>query len=379
MGIKNLHNFLRKNCPNVYTEVPISKYAFKKIAIDISIFMCKFKTISGENFMDSFLNLISLLRFNEVHFIFVYDSKAPPEKDNERKNRSDLREKNKLRVNNLYIQWNKYKESLDLKDNDILNNDDELIINNDVLKNFINKIFLDNNEKLLLIKYIDKEITRLQNTLLSIKTEDFLLTKEFFKSCNIPFIDAEGEAEATCCALAKQGFVSAVLTEDTDVLAYGVPIMLHKINYQNQTWIEIDHSMILETLNLTSEQFLDFCILCSTDYNHNIYKIGPEKAFKLIKESKSIDNFSSNIDISNLNHKRVREIFNHKIIFKFKKLPFCGFPNKNDFEKLYFFNNCKYDLKNFYNSFTTSIFHDIEFFKQDFAIQNKKFLLINVD
>jgi len=372
MGIKNLHHFLKKKCPNVYSEVPISKYAFKKIAIDISIFMCKYKTTQGHSFMDSFLNLISILRYNEVHFVFVYDSKAPPEKDLERKNRSELREKNKLRVQNLQNQWFQYKDSLQLKENDILNNDDELIINNDILKNFINKIYVDHQDKLLLIKYIDQEILKLQNTLLTIRTEDFLLTKEFFKACNIPFVDAEGEAEATCCALAKQGFVTAVLTEDTDVLAYGVPYMLHKMNYQQQSWIEVDYKGILEELNMTSEQFLDFCILCSTDYNPNIFRMGPEKAFKILSEYKSIDKIPNNIDISNLNHIRVRQIFQQSLTFPFRSISYCGFPNQSEFEKLYFFNNCKFDIQTFYNSFTKSIFH--EFPKEDDnTFENKSF------
>lgn len=376
MGIKNLHNFLRKKCPSVYSEVPLSKYAFKKIAIDISIFMCKFKTTNGLLFMDSFLNLISLLRYNDVHFVFVYDTKAPPEKDLERKTRSELREKNKIRVNNLNDEWHHYKELFHLNENDIFNFQDDYIINNDILKNFINKIYLDNLDKIILIKHIDKEILKLQNTLLSIRTEDFLLTKEFFKSCNIPFIDADGEAEATCCALAKQGYVTAVLTEDTDVLAYGVPFMLHKIDYQNQSWIEIDYELILEELNLSREQFLDFCILCSTDYNNNLFRIGPEKAYKLILEHQTIDNIGKLMNIDSLNHNRVREIFNQKIKFAFKNISYCGFPNKNEFEKLYFLNNCKFDLFTFYNSLTTSIFHD---FKNDSSTEKenkKKFLLI---
>ena len=37
MGISCLHKFLRKNCPEVYQEIHLSKYAFKKIAIDIAM------------------------------------------------------------------------------------------------------------------------------------------------------------------------------------------------------------------------------------------------------------------------------------------------------------------------------------------------------
>ena len=51
----------------------------------------------------------------------------------------------------------------------------------------------------------------------------------------------------------------------------------------------------------------NLCILCGTDYNKNIYKVGPKKAYDLLKKHESIDNFT--IDTSILNHIRVRELF----------------------------------------------------------------------
>ena len=45
MGIKNLNNLLRKKCPHVFVETHLSEYAFKKLAVDVSLFMCKFKAI----------------------------------------------------------------------------------------------------------------------------------------------------------------------------------------------------------------------------------------------------------------------------------------------------------------------------------------------
>ncbi len=41
---------------------------------------------------------------------------------------------------------------------------------------------------------------------------------------------------------------------------------------------------------LTHEEFVDFCILCGTDFNHNIEKIGAVRAYDLIKKHKSIKN-----------------------------------------------------------------------------------------
>ena len=46
MGIANLNNFLRKNCIEVFEEIHISEYAYKKVAIDTSLFLCKFNRFS---------------------------------------------------------------------------------------------------------------------------------------------------------------------------------------------------------------------------------------------------------------------------------------------------------------------------------------------
>jgi len=374
MGIKNLHHFLRKTCPSVYSTVPISKYAFKKIAIDTSIFMCKYKSSNGNSYIDSFLHLISVLRYNEVHFVFVYDTKAPPEKDLERKQRLEAREKNKVRVERIMETWYNYKQEHSLTEESILENT-SLSIEDEVLLGFIVKLMDTDNT--ISIKKIDLEIHKLQNSILSIRTEDFNLTKEFFKACNIPFIDAEGEAEATCASLVRQGLVTAVLTEDTDVLAYKAPIMLHKMDILKGTFMEIDYEEILNQLQFTDSQFLDFCIMCGTDYNTNIFKIGPDKAYKLLQQHGSIEAIQEanpNISISTLNYEKTRSLFDHNVNYNIN-IPYCGFPNKVEFEKLYFVNNCKFDLEKLYSSFHFSVFHDFEF-KQTETNEKKKNLLL---
>ena len=42
-------------------------------------------------------------------------------------------------------------------------------------------------------------------------------------------------------------------------------------------------SSILEELDLTYEQYIDFCILCGCDYTSKVPGIGPVKALKMIK------------------------------------------------------------------------------------------------
>ena len=98
MGVKNLLKFLRTTCPGIFEEIHISEYSFKKVAIDLSLYLCKFKIVFQDKWLTAFVNLVSCLRKNEVHCIFIYDGGAPPEKEDERKERSDQRNKLKEKV-----------------------------------------------------------------------------------------------------------------------------------------------------------------------------------------------------------------------------------------------------------------------------------------
>ena len=109
MGIHNLNTLLRKKCPEVFKEVHLSNLAYCKIAIDISLFMFKYKTIHGEKWLNGFLTLIECLRKNFIHPIFVYDSEAPPEKKEEQLRRRESRNLIKQKNEQIKKDFEDYK------------------------------------------------------------------------------------------------------------------------------------------------------------------------------------------------------------------------------------------------------------------------------
>jgi flap endonuclease-1 len=152
------------------------------------------------------------------------------------------------------------------------------------------------------------------------------------------------EAEAYSSYLSIHNKVDAVLSEDTDVLAYGSPIFLTKIDTLNDTVVYINYQKMLNELDMTNEMFLDLCIMLGCDYNSNIPKVGPEKSFSLIKKYKNIDNIDeikNNIEI--LNHIRVRKLFEipQKIDFD---VPYCGIPNFEKVSEFLFKNNLHFNI-----------------------------------
>jgi 5'-3' exonuclease len=357
MGIKSsFNNFLRETCPDIFEPVHISEYSFMKVAIDISLYMHKFKAVCGDRWLSAFINLISSLRRNEIHCVFIFDGSAPPEKSGEQAKRRDSRDKLDHQLYELEEALDEYNKTGIVK---------KCLIDIYNKRRSPKRLLVKNSEKVDMV-WIEKKIEQRRNQLYSVSAEDFEHAKELFRILKVPYYTAPGEAEKMCTAICIAGFVSAVLSEDTDVLAYGSPIFLTKIDTGSDTCVRITHSNVLKDLELSKEQFLDLCIMCGTDYNPNIPKIGSKTAYKLIAEHKSIDNILSDtsIDVSILNHIRVRHLFtnfeteNKEII----KIPFCGTPDFSSLEKFLLSKKIQVNIEKLRKDFTHNIvvFEDSE-------------------
>ena len=335
MGIHNLYKILRKYSPNSFKTIPLNKYAYKKIAIDTNLYMYKYKVIFGEDdWLRAFTNLICCLRKNDIHPVFIMDSQAPIEKLEEQKNRRKERQKLKDKLKNIETDYEVYKETGNISDllQEISSSDKKHP------KLLIKNIF---NENTILNK-----INTLKSQTISIDKEDFNTLHKLLKVMKIPSFDATTEAEATCSYLNINRKVSAVLTEDTDVLAYGAPKFLSGINTHNETMVEVKMENLLDDLNLTQKEFTDMCIMCGTDYNKNIPKVGPMKSYALITQHKTIEEIQrcTDLDISILKHIRSRELFSFCDNYFTKKIRYCKTPDINEINKFLLTHNCKLDM-----------------------------------
>ena len=358
MGIKNLNNLLRKKCPRVFEEIHLSEYAFKKVAIDVSLFLCKFKAICGDNWLSSFVNLVQSLRKNDIHCVFIFDNGSPNEKSNEKEERIKSREKTEQRVLELDHALDKYYKTGEVEPN-LIELHDKLIKKSVPIQRLLSKKRLQTSINMDIVK--DK-IEKMKNYNIRISKDDFEKTRELFDILKVPYYIAPLEAECMCADLCKRNIVDAVLTEDTDVLAYGSPIFLSKIDTKTDTCVRIFHKNVLESLKLTQEQFLDLCIMCGCDYNKNIPKVGSETSFKYITKYKSIDEIARNetIDITILNHKRTRDLFLNYERHEIKNVLYCGSPNFDELKNFILKNNIKINLEKLKKSFI----HEIIFLEE---------------
>lgn len=343
MGIANLNKFLRGKCPEVFRQINLSDLKFTKGAVDISLYVFKYKTVFGDNWLNALLNLVLHLRENDIHVCFVYDTSAPEEKDEERKRRKE--QKNKL-------DQKLFELSTALEKAQLTGEIDPVLIEfNKTLPE--KKSLLSGKVRSLDLNVLSYEISKRLKQVVSISSEDFVVSKELLTVLGVPWFQAEMEAETTCADLCITGQVEVVFSDDTDVLCYGAPHVVSKVNTGDGTAILVSYDEVLSSLELTKEQFTDFCIMCGTDYNKNIPKVGPETAYKLIKQHGSIEAIAtSGVDVAILNHIRVRELFNNYKQTK-NKVTYCKQPDFKDVELFFVKNNIRTNIEKIKKIFGT--------------------------
>jgi flap endonuclease-1 len=255
MGIKNLNSFLEKHAKMAITETNLSRYKNKKCAIDTSIFLYKFKYCG--KFFESFINQVSHFKRFDINPIYVFDGAPPEEKVEVMENRKEQKNRTLAKI----------KELEELKET----TEDE-----------------EGKQKLeIIIKQTKKKI-------INITKEDIINLKKVFDILGVKYIQANCEADLICCNLFKLKKVDLCLSNDMDFLPSGSGILLRNYNNSNNV-LEYNLNYILQILNLSYEQFVDFCILCGCDYTCKIPKLGSETAYKLIKIHNNIETIIENV------------------------------------------------------------------------------------
>jgi len=226
-----------------------------------------------------------------------------------------------------------------------------------LLEKFMNKN-VKYGKRLLIGGYdfplIEKAITKYKNqNTPEITEKEINMTKRLFTILKIPFCTAPQEAEAMCSKLCIDNKVFGVLSEDTDIMVYGTPNFLFSIDTRAETCLMIENKVLLSEMNFTRRNFVDFCIMCGTDYNKNIKGIGPANAFKLVTEHGDIETIEKKkeIDVTILNYKRGRVLFNNPVGKKIQ-IPYTGTPNYEKLEEFVAINNIIISIEKIREYFT---------------------------
>ena len=244
MGIPSLNYFIRTACPHGITNISLKQFWGKKIAIDTSIYLYKFKGAGG--IIDNMYIMCTLFKRYNIVPIFVFDGKPPPEK-------MSTLHRRKLKKETAENDYNRLKSHLET---DIS--------------------FREKNKIRGRMKILKKKFIRVKN-------KEISQVKEFFDVYAIAYVDAPCEADLLCAKMTIEGVVDACLSEDMDLFVYGCPIVLRYLDLVNQSVVKYDLTLILHNLNLTLENFIYICVLTGTDYSMNKKKKSFHYNYQLFK------------------------------------------------------------------------------------------------
>jgi flap endonuclease-1 len=131
--------------------------------------------------------------------------------------------------------------------------------------------------------------------------------KMLLKALGIPTIQAHSEGEAEAADLVKRQLCWASCSQDFDSLLFGCPALVRNLSTSGRRkvprkneWMDIEPEIInlkpiLERLKIDRKQLIWMALLIGTDFNKGVYKVGPKKALKLIKENKTFEQIMGNL------------------------------------------------------------------------------------
>jgi 5'-3' exonuclease len=279
MGIKGLSTFINSinGKVNGIDVVHLSMFSGKKIAFDFTnqLYRFLYRSNNDKSYLLEFINLIHKFQKYKIDLIFVFDGKPIDEKQYVIEHRKAYREK-------------------------LIKKIDEMTENSDSSDEYADTI---------------KHLSKKTNT---VKCSYILECKKLFDVLGIAYIHIDDvEADAIFRYLLETNIADACFSGDMDVVAYGCHTILKDLDYRKDTVQIIKYDLLLETLGISSEQFLYTCILSGTDYNNSLKHSKFEINLELVKKYKTIEGITCNID----------EI-NNELPDEYKK----SFPKRFDWE-----------------------------------------------
>lgn len=260
MGIKDLTVFILENAPDAINYTTLDKFCNKKVAIDVSIFLYKFK-YKGDKIIYKILEQINRLRLHNITPIYIFDGKPTYHKQDVINDRKEIKIDNLKRLSELQNKLS------------------ELSVNSN------NSASESNGSKNREIEILKRDIDKLNNKVIYVTKEDIINLKLFLDTLNIPYLQAEGEADFLCSKLCEQRIVDMVISEDMDLLTSGTNILLRNFNINSNKIISYSLQTILNTLNLSYEKWVELCILFGCDYLKRIRGIGPKCSYKFVSNN----------------------------------------------------------------------------------------------
>jgi 5'-3' exonuclease len=276
MGIKDFYKHLKTKHPECFQPVEYSAFQYQRIAIDMMNLLYVYKARDERNWLRRLLEFILYLRERYVHPVCVFDGQSHPLKQTTVEKRKSDRERGRQRVDLLSKSVEHFRQTgeQDAYMTEFLESHPD----------FVSKL-----TGRPILSHFDQYLQRIgKNYSLQLRTTEVEAVKEILGAMGIVVLIAEHDGEALCSYLSASGQVEVVVSNDSDVFFFGCQRVLFKFTEQGGYLVQYED--ILKGLGITSDEFIDLCLLCGTDFNTSIRGIGFCRALALVQQYKSIHN-----------------------------------------------------------------------------------------
>ena len=335
MGIKNLSIILNQKCSCAINERNLTSYSGMVIGIDVSIFLYKY-LYNNDDHIEGLTRFILRLYKNNIIPVFIFDGKPPKEKSAvllERKERREfLTAKKNILEYCIKKEEDPNNQSFECFKINLINlakkQKNNYVISDDEFQDYYNKS----------VDELKADYEKVSKKIIHVSSSHIESSKKLFDLFGVSYIVSPTEAECLLAVLCKENYVDACISEDMDILANGGDLFLRNFNADKNVVDEYCLEGILNTLELTQEQFIDMCILCGSDYTDKINGMGPITALKMIKKYNNLENVIEQFNINKkfeipnkFDYNKARNLFKNPIdislIKDMKRMIKIGKPN----------------------------------------------------
>jgi len=250
MGIRGLTGWIGWACPQAFELPDWSTFEGTTIGIDVLGFLYKAKS-SRVSPITYLAKLILACKKYSITPVPIFDGKPPDEK----------RKMLELRFERRTAAQEKHR---------VLSADVDIVPMSQVQR-----------------EVVQGELQRLEHTANFLTSDERDLAKQLFYACGIMSYNATGEADTVLAYFARRGTFAAVISNDYDMLARGVPILLSPDTYalpgDKSGWRQIRLETIMKSVGFSYEQFLEMCVLMGCDYTTGARTLQYKSAYWAIK------------------------------------------------------------------------------------------------
>ena len=224
MGIHLLQTFIASLNDRSIKEQHLREFSNKKITVDISIYLYRFKEMG--NLLENIYLMCSIFRYYNIHALFIFDGKYLKNKTETMRKRKESKKQAQKKFKAIKENLHKYNGYSRVK--------------------------------------IELQLDTLRKQFITVTKEDIKNVKELLNAYGMVYVSAKHEADELCGALNNE--VYACLTEDTDIMVYGCKRIFRYFSLMKHTVVVYDMPLIHNNLNMTLSDFQELCICAGNDY-----------------------------------------------------------------------------------------------------------------